>query len=216
MSTKSTSMLLLSSSAHLVMVSGKQPSSWKKNMWSCVLVCQCSHTPVLHPSPHPNVRNAFQESEWSSILHITGRTKNTEWDFLRKGVCARQHRQPRRQECRSEQSYGTHNLCIYWETRQTGAQTCTPKRSSLSCLFRRAHSDDWPCRRLVHMAISPQVMSAPNRLQTRRKGRFPHCKGTWVRTDVYLIGTHDKVCIHISTSKKNIWITRLKIRGENW
>lgn len=32
MSTKSTSVLLLMSSAHLVMVSGKQPSTWRHNL----------------------------------------------------------------------------------------------------------------------------------------------------------------------------------------
>lgn len=52
--------------------------------------------------------------------------------------------------------------------------TWTPKTSSLSCRFRRAHSDCCPCSRFVHMAISPQVISAPKRLHTRRKGRFPH------------------------------------------
>lgn len=42
----------------------------------------------------------------------------------------------------------------------------------------RAHSDVWPCSRLVQTAISPHVTSAPKRLQIRRKGRFPHW-GQW-------------------------------------
>lgn len=55
--------------------------------------------------------------------------------------------------------------------------TCTPKMSSVWWRLSRAHSEDWPCSRLVHTAISPQVTSAPKRLQIRRKGRLPHWQG---------------------------------------
>lgn len=54
-------------------------------------------------------------------------------------------------------------------------RTCTPKMSSDWCLFSRAHSLSWPCRRWVVIAISPHVMSAPNRLHIRRYGKLP----TW-------------------------------------
>lgn len=54
------------------------------------------------------------------------------------------------------------------------APTWTPKTSSHGWRRSRAHSDVWPCSRLVHTAISPHVTSAPKRLQIRRKGRFPH------------------------------------------
>ena len=51
--------------------------------------------------------------------------------------------------------------------RQHVPHTCTPKKSSLGCLFRSAHSEACPCNRLVASAISPQVMSAPSCLQMR-------------------------------------------------
>src|SRR5205814_2076186 len=38
---------------------------------------------------------------------------------------------------------------------------------------RSAHSEAWPLSKLVAMAISPQVTSAPRALHTRRKGRLP-------------------------------------------
>ena len=51
--------------------------------------------------------------------------------------------------------------------------TCAPKMSSLGCLRSSAHSAGWPWSRFVTMAISPQVMSTPYRLQMRRNGRLP-------------------------------------------
>ena len=52
-------------------------------------------------------------------------------------------------------------------------QICAPNTSSLACLRNSAHSEGWPCSKLVHSAISPQVMSAPNCFAIRRKGRLP-------------------------------------------
>ena len=52
-----------------------------------------------------------------------------------------------------------------------GGRTWTPKHKG--CLLSRAHSLLLPWSRLVAMAISPQVMTTPRALQTRRNGRFP-------------------------------------------
>lgn len=84
-----------------------------------------------------------------------------------KIFCSQKHR-----HCQSMQVESFNSSEYFW--RVSTILTWTPKRSSLSCLFRRAHSDCCPCSRFVHMAISPQVMSAPRRLHTRRKGKFPH------------------------------------------
>lgn len=137
MSTKSTSVLLLMSSAHLVMVSGKQPSTWRQDLdfrTEAIFAQNILFTEKLTLTTSPcrgynNMNMLFNNSE----------------DFWRASV-------------------------IYDDI------TWTPKTSSLSCRFKRAHSDCCPCSRFVHMAISPQVMSAPKRLHTRRNGRFPHYK----------------------------------------
>lgn len=51
--------------------------------------------------------------------------------------------------------------------------TWTPNKSSDVCRLTRAHSCCKPCSKEVAIAISPQVISAPNSLQIRRNGRFP-------------------------------------------
>jgi len=57
---------------------------------------------------------------------------------------------------------------VQWSIQQAErGGTCTPYKSSQGWRFMRAHSELWPCSRLVHNAISPHVTSAPSCLQTR-------------------------------------------------
>lgn len=136
MSTKSTSVLLLMSSAHLVMVSGKQPST-------------CRHNYGLQNWRHHQKLLVRESRALPKVTFTTARTLSFNYpEELWRALI--------------------NNDDITW----------TPKISSLSCRFRRAHSDCCPWSRFVHMAISPHVMSAPKRLHTRRKGRFPHCGRT--------------------------------------
>lgn len=58
-------------------------------------------------------------------------------------------------------------------TCKSRSSTCTPKRSSDSCLRTNAHSCWPPPTSDSAMAISPQVISAPSFLHNLRKGRFP-------------------------------------------
>ncbi len=56
---------------------------------------------------------------------------------------------------------------VFMQTPAAHEHTWTPKKSSQGCLFMRAHSEAWPCSKLVASAISPHVTSAPSFLHTR-------------------------------------------------
>ena len=68
----------------------------------------------------------------------------------------------------------THSLAHRHTHLHIDTLTCTPNMSSQWWRLIRAHSEVWPCSRLVARAISPHVTSAPRPLHTTRNGRLPH------------------------------------------
>lgn len=147
MSTKSTSMVRFSSSAHLVMVSGKAPSSYGR-CWSKGGERQ-GPVQTIAAWPHPDPIPRHQPLE----MHQAGERI---WEVTELGLG------PRREDPEPcSKSWQLKAPPPSLPLSLVAAPTWTPKMSSHWWRLSRAHSDVWPCSRLVQTAISPHVTSAP-------------------------------------------------------